>query len=67
MRIYPSPVMNMKWKPHFVAGIGKPHRERFRACEVPTTCTHSYAHLPHQGLADAIHSGQTFAVVAGAE
>src|SRR6478672_3254889 len=35
MRIYPSPVMNMKWKPHFVAGIGKPHRERFRACEVP--------------------------------
>jgi hypothetical protein len=22
-------------KPHFAAGIGKPHKERFRACEVP--------------------------------
>jgi len=54
-------------KPRFVAGIGKPHRERFRACEVPKTRAHSYAHLPHQGLADAIPSDQSFAVVAGSE
>jgi hypothetical protein len=54
-------------KPRFVAGISKPHRERFRACEVPRMRAHSYEDLPHQGLADAIPSDQTFSVGAGAE
>jgi hypothetical protein len=55
-------------KPHFAAGIGKAHRERFRACEVPQRARVSGTQLlPFRGLADAIPSEQTFAVVAGAE
>jgi len=46
-------------QPQFAVGTGKPHRERFRMCEVPI----GRVLLPQDGLADAITPDQVYAVV----
>src|ERR1700744_194862 len=63
MRIYPSPVVIMNGKAPLLQAIPQAAQGTFRCLRSSTTC----ALLPCQGLADAVLSEQTFAVVADAE